>query len=115
MVRKAVSDSFTKLSRLREHQSYFNDIHFFMAATCDGMFAQHAAMQRWCSATKRMLQVARRFSPSSVSVASQRRTTGKEKRDVEEEANQVIKEEAPGLTDFTTRKRDMFDEVRYAE
>jgi hypothetical protein len=34
---------------------------------------------------------------------------------VEEEANQVIKEEAPGLTDFTTRKRDMFDEVRYAE
>ena len=81
-----------------------------MAATHDGLFVQRDAMQRWCSATKVMLQVARRIGASA---SSRRGMAGNEGRDVEVEANQAI-QEAPDPTEAAMRKRDMFDVVRYA-
>jgi hypothetical protein len=109
-MRKVVSDSFTELSTLRQNKSDFENIPFLMGATHDDLFVQRDAMQRWCSATKVLLQVARRIGAS----ASLRRGMAEnEGRDVEMETNHVI-EEAPDLTDAAMRKRDMFDVVRYA-
>jgi hypothetical protein len=111
--REAVSDSFTQLSTLRQHQSDFKNIPFLMAATHDGLFVERDAMQRWCAAIKVMLQVARLTDAMSTAVCSRRGITENEGRDVEVEANQVI-EEAFDLTEAAMRKRDMFDAVRLA-
>jgi hypothetical protein len=112
-MREAVSDSFTKLSALRQNQSDFENIPFLMAATHDGLFAHAGTMLRWCSAIKLVILVARRMFALSLSAASQRGVAEQEEHDVEVEASKVIEETFGPTEAAMQQKRDMFDVVSY--